>query len=67
MDELMLLALASAAVSGIFASLSILRRARRPRESPFAIGTEGSRRCPACGMGNSWNERRCSTCGADLG
>ena len=63
----MALALAVASIAGIVASLSIMRRARNPPDSPFAVGTEGSRRCPACGMSNLWNERQCSSCGADLG
>ena len=67
MDQYLAITLAIAAVAGIFATLSILRRTRRPPESPFASGTEGSRRCPVCGMGNLWNERQCSSCGADIG
>jgi len=35
-------------------------------ESPFAVSTEGEKRCPKCGMGNLWTERRCITCGAAL-
>ena len=64
--ENLALALAVASIAGIVAALAIMRRARHPPDSPFAVGTEGSRRCPACGMGNPWNERQCSSCGADL-
>jgi len=67
MDQLIVLIAGIAGVAGILASLSILRRERRPTENPFAASTEGSRRCPSCGMGNGPNERQCSSCGANLG
>jgi hypothetical protein len=66
MDQLIVLIAAIAGIAGIFASLSILRRGRAKPESPFAASTEGSRRCPTCGMGNGWSERQCSSCGAPL-
>ena len=66
MDPVLLMALAAAAVAGLLASLSLLRRERKPRESPFAAATEGETRCPACGMGNLWTDRNCISCGADL-
>jgi hypothetical protein len=66
MDQLILVALVTAGLGGILASISILRRERRQRERPFAVSTEGSVRCPTCGMGNLWNERTCSACGAPL-
>lgn len=66
MDQLLLLALAVAALVGILASLSILRRDRPGQESPFAASTEGEKRCPNCGMGNLWTDARCVSCGADL-
>ncbi|MEO7665263.1 MAG: hypothetical protein ABIV26_09070 [Candidatus Limnocylindrales bacterium] len=68
MDQLIIVALVCAALGGIAASLSILRRERlrkRP-DSPFAASTEGSIRCPTCGMGNPNSERRCISCGASL-
>jgi hypothetical protein len=67
MDQIYVLIVAAAGAAGILALLSMLRRFRQPRESPFAAATEGSRRCSACGMGNLWNERTCSACGANLG
>lgn len=66
MDAVVTFVLAAAALAGILASLSILRRSRRPPESPFAASTEGEKRCPKCGMGNLWTDRRCVSCGADL-
>jgi hypothetical protein len=66
MDPILLMALAAAAVAGLLASLSLLRRERKPRESPFAASTEGETRCPACGMGNLWTDRTCISCRADL-
>jgi hypothetical protein len=66
MDQLIILAAAVAGVAGIFASLAILRRYRVPKESPFAVSTEGEKRCPACGMGNQVVDARCVSCGADL-
>lgn len=67
MDQYIVLVAAIAGIAGILASLSILRRERRPRENPFAASTEGSRRCPSCGMGNGPYERECNSCGANLG
>ena len=66
MDQPLLFVLALAAVAGILASLSLLRRDRPRRESEFAASTEGEKRCPACGMGNLWTDARCVSCGADL-
>lgn len=66
MDQLLILALGMAALVGLLAALSMLRRDRSSRESPFAASTEGETRCPACGMGNQWTDRRCISCGADL-
>jgi hypothetical protein len=57
---------ALAGIAGIFASLAILRRYRAPKESPFAVSTEGEKRCPNCGMGNLVSDGRCVSCGADL-
>lgn len=66
MDGLLVLALGSAAIAGIFASLSILRRDEVEPESPFAVSTEGEKRCPKCGMGNLWTDTRCVSCGNPL-
>lgn len=65
--QLVVLTAGIAGIAGILASLSIVRRGRSKVESPFAASTEGEKRCPKCGMGNMWNERQCSACGADLG
>lgn len=66
-----LLALIGAAALGIVATLFILRRERteaeaRARESPFAVSTEGMKRCPHCGVGNLVTDRDCSSCGRRL-
>jgi hypothetical protein len=66
MDPLLQVALVAAALGGLLASWSIIRRWRRPPESPFAGSTEGSKRCPSCGMGNLWTDRECISCGAEL-
>lgn len=69
MDSTLLLALVVAAGVGIIATLLMLRRQRletRPTESPFAVSTEGSKRCPNCGMGNLWTSSTCSSCGRRL-
>ncbi len=34
------------------------RRPTRPRETPFAVSTEGMKRCPSCGIGNLVDRRR---------
>ena len=66
-----LFALLLAAFVGMLAIVLILRRQRRDREagsaeSPFAVSTEGEKRCPHCGMGNLWTTRTCISCGQDL-
>jgi len=59
-----------AAGLGLLATLTIVRRDRRaalpPTESPFAVSTEGEKRCPKCGMGNLWTSARCISCGTRL-
>ena len=62
----MYLVLAAASAAGILAALAILRRARQPKESPFAASTEGEKRCPSCGLGNMWTDTTCASCGASL-
>jgi len=64
-QELLLLVLAVAI--GIAATWLILRRQRmdreaRGRESPYAVSTEGEKRCPHCGMFNLWTDRTCISC-----
>jgi hypothetical protein len=69
MDQTQLLALTMAAAIGILATLVILRRQRRDAEpitSPYAVSTEGEKRCPKCGMGNLWTDRNCIACKARL-
>ena len=66
-----LLFLILAALVGIAASVTIMRRQRVDRqansgESPFAASTEGEKRCPKCGMGNMWTDRNCVSCGTRL-
>lgn len=71
MDQTLLLAMIVAAALGIVATLFILRRDRRIAaagavDSPFAVSTEGEKRCASCGMGNLWTDRTCVSCGATL-
>ena len=66
-----LLGLIAAAAIGIVATLGILRRQRRDtaaatRESPYAVSTEGMKRCPNCGFGNLVMDRTCGSCGKPL-
>jgi hypothetical protein len=65
------LVLVIVATVGLLASIVILRRQRREREAetedrPLAVSTEGSKRCPACGMGNLWTDTTCISCGGPL-
>ena len=71
MDQTIALALVLAAAIGMLATLIILRRQRKEaeagrEESPFAVSTEGEKRCPECGMGNLWTDQTCISCGARL-
>ena len=43
-----------------------LERQAATRESPYAVSTEGEKRCPNCGMGNLWTDRNCIACKARL-
>lgn len=66
-----LLLLIAAATVGIVATILMLRRQRverdrAGRESPYATSTEGSKRCPQCGMYNQWTDRNCISCGRKL-
>jgi hypothetical protein len=66
-----ILALVLVAALGIAAVVIILRRDRvtteeTSRETPFAVATEGMKRCPSCGMGNLVGDRTCSSCGRQL-
>ncbi len=66
-----LLALVVAAMVGIFATVGIMRRQRHEteaagRENPYAVSTEGMKRCPTCGFGNLVTDSTCSSCGKKL-
>jgi hypothetical protein len=66
-----ILALVLIAALGIAAVITILRRDRvtieeTPPENPFAVATEGMKRCPSCGMGNLVTDDNCSSCGTRL-
>lgn len=66
-----ILALIGAAAIGIVATVGILRRQRHQvedegRENPYAVSTEGMKRCPTCGFGNLVTDARCSSCGKPL-
>lgn len=37
-------------------------RQYRTQESPYAVSTEGEKRCPNCGMFNLWTDRNCISC-----
>lgn len=66
-----LIALVISAVVGLLAVLAILRRERHAREdasreSPFAVSSEGMKRCPSCGTGNLVTDSNCTNCGKRL-
>ena len=59
------------AVLGMLAVIHIARRNRpdvevETTESPFAVSTEGMKRCPSCGTGNLVTDATCSNCGKRL-
>lgn len=67
MEQTSALALVIAAVIGLVATLVVLRHQREAAvESPFAVSTEGEKRCPKCGMGNLWTDATCIACHAKL-
>ena len=65
-----ILALIGIAALGILAVVVILRRDRvageATRDSPYAMSTEGMKRCPSCGTGNLVTDATCSSCGRKL-
>ena len=66
-----LFALVISAVVGLLAVLVILRRERHAREdasreSPFAVSSEGMKRCRSCGTANLVTDSNCSNCGKRL-
>ena len=63
--------LIAAAGVGIVATVLILRRQRHQteetaRENPYAVSTEGMKRCPNCGFGNLVTDSTCASCGKSL-
>jgi hypothetical protein len=67
MDQTTLLGLIAAATIGIVATMYILRRQRRDtaaatRQTPYAVSTEGLKRCPNCGFGNLVVDTTCGSC-----
>ncbi len=66
----LLIVIAFASV-GLVAVLGILRRERHSvedstRENPYAVSTEGMKRCPTCGFGNLVTDATCASCGNRL-
>ena len=66
-----LVTLLVAAAIGLIAVVAIVRRQRHDvedatRESPFAVSSEGMKRCPNCGAGNLVTDANCSNCGKRL-
>jgi hypothetical protein len=66
-----ILALVLVAAIGIAAVVAILRRDRvttekAADEAPYAVATEGMKRCPSCGMGNLVTDSTCASCGKRL-
>jgi hypothetical protein len=57
-----------AAIAILAVSVALIRRRQRmdrefrAHESPFAVSTEGEKRCPNCGMFNLWTDRNCISC-----
>jgi hypothetical protein len=37
-------------------------REERDGENPYAVSTEGEKRCPNCGMPNLWTDKTCISC-----
>ena len=63
--------LIAAALIAVLAAIVMLRRQRHDREaaaveSPYAVSSEGQKRCPSCGMFNLWTDRNCISCGKKL-
>ena len=66
-----ILAVIGLAAVGILIVVVILRRDRitgeeSSRDSPYAVSTEGMKRCPSCGTGNLVTDATCSSCGRKL-
>jgi uncharacterized membrane protein len=66
-----LVALLVAVGVGLVAVVAIMRRQRHDtedatRESPFAVSSEGQKRCPNCGTANLVTDADCANCGRRL-
>jgi hypothetical protein len=66
-----LLLIIVAASIGIIGTIGIMVKQRRAveaigRENPYAVSTEGMKRCPSCNTGNLVTDATCSTCGKPL-
>ncbi len=72
MDQTTQILLLVGAVVVVAVAIVTIRRRQRlareavTRENPFAVSTEGEKRCPNCGMGNLWTDRNCIACKARL-
>ncbi len=70
MDREIGIVLVLIAAIGMLSTLFILRRERMasmgPVESPFAVSTEGEKRCLKCGLGNLVTSATCAGCDARL-
>jgi hypothetical protein len=71
MDQTFLLALVFALLIALAALGRIATHTPTPSgqaagEIGVGVSTEGMKVCPKCAMGNSWNERTCSSCGTKL-
>ena len=71
MDRELGILLVVIAAIGMLAMLIIVRRQRLAAEggsaeSPFAVSTEGEKRCLKCGLGNLVTSATCAACGARL-
>jgi len=63
--ELLILVIAIAVLA--LSVVLIRRRQRLDRQtragaSPYAVSTEGEKRCPNCGMPNLWTDKVCISC-----
>ena len=70
MDREVGIVLVLIAAIGMLSTLFIVRRERiasmGPAESPFAVSTEGEKRCLKCGLGNLVTSATCAGCGTRL-
>ena len=56
------------AIAVLVVSVVLIRRRQRidrrlkAGASPYAVSTEGEKRCPSCGMPNLWTDKTCISC-----